>query len=198
MKTPDIYPIVLAAGRSPRLRVLKALAQLGGRNAFEIAVENCAGLQRPIVVLGYQAAGLRRHVPPGARIVIHRGWRAGQLSSLLAGLRRVPSTAAFLLYPVDLVFLTAPLIQRLVRAFERRRKGQEIVMPRFRGRAGHPAILSARVRKDLRHATSAREAVYRDLRRVLFVPVRSAAIWRDLVANPARSRSARKSRNGKR
>jgi CTP:molybdopterin cytidylyltransferase MocA len=197
MRTPDIYPVVLAAGPSPRLRFLKALAQLGGRNAFEIAVENCAGLQQPIVVLGYQAARLRRHVPPAARIVIHRAWRAGQLSSLRAGLRRVPSTAAFMLYPVDLVFLTPPLIHRLVRAFEQRKKGQEILMPRFRGRAGHPAILSAKVREDLRHASTAREVVYRDLRRVVFIPVRSAAIWRDLGTSAAHSRSARKYRKSK-
>jgi CTP:molybdopterin cytidylyltransferase MocA len=195
MKTPNIYPILLAAGPSPRLEFPKALAAFGGKNALEIAAGNCAGLLEPIVVLGYHADKLRKAVPHGAGIVINRGWRAGQLSSLLAALRHVPRAAAFMLYPVDHVFLTPALIHRLVRAFEKRKKGQEILMPRFKGRAGHPVIFSARVREELRHAPTARDVVYRDPRRVFFLPVRTPAIWRDYEPSKPWSRSQRKSQS---
>ena len=125
MKLPNIYPILLAAGPSPRLERAGALATFGGKNALEIAVENCAGLLEPIVVLGYHARILRKWVTRGPRIVLNRGWRAGQLSSLLAALRHVPGQAAFMLYPVDHVFLTPALIHRLMRAFEKRKRDKK-------------------------------------------------------------------------
>ena len=179
MKTPIIYPILLAAGPSSRIATRGAVVAFEGRNAFEIAVENCRGLARPIVVLGYRAAKLRKFVPPNARIVLNRRWQTGQLSSLLTALRHVPRNAAFVLYPVDHVFLTPSLIQRLVRAFARRKRGQEILMPRFHGRAGHPVVFSARIRGELRSVTTARDVVYRNPHRVFFLSVRSPAIWRD-------------------
>jgi CTP:molybdopterin cytidylyltransferase MocA len=179
MKPPNIYPILLAAGPSPRLGSANKPATFGGKNALEIAVENCAGLLQPIVVLGYHARILRKWVPRGPRIVLNRGWRAGQLSSLLAALRYVPARAAFMLYPVDHVFLTPALIHRLMQTFEKRKKGQEILMPRFKRRAGHPVIFSAQTRRELRIAPTAREVVYRDPRRVFFLAVRTPAIWRE-------------------
>ncbi|MGH9704427.1 MAG: nucleotidyltransferase family protein [Candidatus Acidiferrales bacterium] len=189
MKTPDIYPILLAAGPSPRIAIRGAVVAFGGRNAFEIAVENCQGLAKPIVVLGHHAAKLEKLVPSNTRILLNHQWHAGQLSSLLAGLRHVPRNAAFMLYPVDHVFLTSTLIRRLVRAFARRKRGQEILMPRFHGRAGHPVIFSARIRGELRSAPTARDVVYRDPRRVFFLSVRSPAIWRDFEPSiPASTR----------
>ena len=58
-------------------------------------------------------------------------------------------------------------------------------MPRFKGRAGHPVIFSAHTREELRLASTAREVVYRDPRRVFFLAVRNPAIWKDF--EPANS-----------
>ena len=179
MKIPDIYPILLAAGPSPRIELRSVTVTFGGKTALEIAVGNCAGLVEPIIVLGYHADKLRKFAPRNSRIVLNRGWQAGQLSSLLAALRRVPRSAAFMLYPVDNVYLTPAIIRRLVRAFAKKKKGQEILMPRFQGRAGHPVIFSAETREELRRAPTARDVVYRDPRRAFFLPVRTPAIWRD-------------------
>lgn len=174
-----IFPIILAAGRAPRLGFPQALARFGHRTAIEIAVENCAGLAPPIVVLGHSAALVRARVPAGAQVVVHRRWRSGQLSSLRAGLRRVPRGAAFLLYPVDHPLLTAQVIRRLVAGFRRQRARRFIVAPVFRGRAGHPVIFSPAVRAELIQARTAREVVEKDPRRVNLVPVRTAAVCVD-------------------
>ncbi len=179
MKKPRIVPIILAAGPSPRLGLPKALVRFGRKTAVEIAVENCAGLARPVVVLGHQAARVCRSVPRSARIVVNHDWRTGQLSSVLAGLRCVPRNAAFLIYPVDHPLLTRSLLRPLVAAFLSRGERVKIVMPRFRGRAGHPVILALELCSELRRARTAREVVYRDLRRIRYVNVRTAAIWED-------------------
>ena len=182
MKQPRIFPILLAAGKPSHPNVQNAPNNLSSRTPLQIAVENCADLERPIVVLGFESEQLRPKVPANARIVINRKWRAGQLSSLLAGLRKVPPDSAFLLYPTDLVFLTHPVIRKLAAAFLRRTKHQKIVMPVYRARDGHPVIFAPEIRGELAHAQTARDVVYRDPRRIKRVRVSTSAIWKDLGA----------------
>jgi CTP:molybdopterin cytidylyltransferase MocA len=189
MNEPCIYPVLLAAGSSTRLGDPELRTRLGGRNALEVAVENCIDLQQPIVVLGYQAATFSKLVPSSARLVINRRWRSGQLGSLLAGLQLVPRDAAFLLYPADLFFLTRGLVRGLVLAFKRRTKNQEIIMPQHRGRAGHPVIFSPAVRDELGKAATARDVVYRKRSRLLLVSVDTPAIWKE-YAPPRSERTA--------
>lgn len=175
----NIFPILLAAGKSPRLGFPQALAQFDRRSALAIAVENCSGLPRPIVVLGYQAARIRRAMPPGVCVVVNRHWRSGQLASLLAGLRRVPPGAAFMLHPVDYPLLTPRVIRRLVVAFRDKLKRHAIVVPTFRGRQGHPVIFSPEMRDELANAQTAKEVVGGEKRRVKLVSVGTPAIWQD-------------------
>jgi CTP:molybdopterin cytidylyltransferase MocA len=179
MKPIRIFPIILAGGDSNRFVTPKPLAEFDGRTALELAVGNCEGMERPIVVLGHRAEGIRRRVPESARVAINRAWQRGQLSSLLAGLKLVPRGAAFLLYPVDQPLLTAALVSRLLRAFLKRGPGKSIVMPRKGARAGHPILCCGELRSELRRAQTAREVVYRDPQRIRYVLVRDAAIWTD-------------------
>jgi CTP:molybdopterin cytidylyltransferase MocA len=178
-KNLPVVPIILAAGKSPRLGFPQALARFEGRSALDIAVENCTGLSQPIVVLGHSAAKVRAAVPEGARVVVHSKWRTGQLSSLRAALRRIPRHAAFMLYPVDFPLLTPLMIRSLVAGFRQKRPDQTIVLPVFRGRSGHPVIFSPAVRRELASAHSAREVVEKDPQRVKLVPLRTSAIWQD-------------------
>ena len=178
-KKVPIVPIILAAGKPRRLEFPQALARFGRRTALEIALRNCRGLGRPVVVVGYCAARVRMATSRDVRIVVHRGWQAGQLSSLRAGLRKVPSEAAFMLYPVDYPRLTPSEIRSLVEKFRSKRNDQTIVFPVYRGRSGHPVIFSAEMRRELGRAQSAREVVKKDPRRVKMVQVRTAAIWQD-------------------
>ncbi len=183
MSKPNIVPILLAAGSSAQLGFPKPLAQFGGKTALEIAMRNCSGLLRPVLVLGDQAGRVRAAVPrqvrADVRIAVNRNWRSGQLSSVMAALRFVPRNAAFMIYPVDHPLLTDRLVRRLARAFQVRTKHQKIIMPRCAGRAGHPVIFSGELRDELRGARTAREVVYRDPGRIRYVDVASRAIWQD-------------------
>ena len=90
-KREKIFPIILAAGSSDNLPFPKPLAVFGRKTALAIAVENCAELERPLVVLGCDGQSVRGAIPGGARIVMNRGWRRGQISSLhSAGAERDP------------------------------------------------------------------------------------------------------------
>src|SRR5580693_8365243 len=83
-----IVPIILAAGSSKNLGTPKALARFGRKTALRIAVENCSGLEPPLVVLGCDVKLVRPEVPCTARIVLNLKWREGQLNSLLCALDR--------------------------------------------------------------------------------------------------------------
>jgi CTP:molybdopterin cytidylyltransferase MocA len=189
--TKKIYPILLAAGPSSRLNPSYWVEHLAGKTPFEIATANCVGMETPIAILGHRASLLARRVSKGHRIVLNKNWQSGQIGSLLTGLELVPADAAFMLYPVDFVFLTPRVVWRLRRAFEIRTKGQEIFMPRFKDRSGHPVVFTAKMRAELERAPTAREAVYSDLRRVCYVPVRTPSIWKDFEPPVSNSRFRR-------
>jgi len=186
-----IVPIILAAGPARALPWPKALAPFGRKTALQIALENCAGLAPPVVVLGHRAAEVRPTVPPGVRVVVNRAWQRGQLNSLLAGLRRVPPRAAFILYPVDYPLLRPATLRRLVAGFRSRRRHQSIVAPVFRRRQGHPVIFSAALRAELLRARTAKEVVERNPQRLKLVPVGTPAIWQDF-STPASYRRRRR------
>jgi 7,8-didemethyl-8-hydroxy-5-deazariboflavin synthase CofG subunit len=176
---PRIVPIILAAGAST-LGFPKALAKFGEKTALQIALENCAGLETPVVVLGSAAERVRALVPQSARIVVNEKWRAGQMSSLRAALAEVAAGADFMLYPVDYPLLTRAVIAMLVAGFRGRSRRQTIVIPRFQNRGGHPVIFAAELRSEFGRVETAREVVYRDAKRVKFVNAATEAIWRDL------------------
>lgn len=181
-KRVPIFPMILAAGPAPRgLGCPHALAEFGGRTALAIAVENClrAKLKAPIVVLGSESVRVRAALPRGAQVLTNQWWKKGMLTSIRAGMRRVPPGAAFLLYPVDLPLLTPAILRQVARAFDRRKAAQSIVAPVHRGRAGHPVIFAPEVHREFEYVRSARELVEKEPQRVMLVKVASPAIYTD-------------------
>jgi len=180
MKHHDkIVPIILAAGRSRRLPVPKALAEFGRKTALTIAVENCEGLETPLVVLGCHAKRVRQAVPAEARAILNRDWRKGQLTSLQCALRHVPKKWSFLIYPVDQPLLQKATIQKLVRAFRTRKSTQQVVMPRHKRTDGHPVIIASELRKEFFEAETAREVAYLRPERIRTIEVDTASVYED-------------------
>ncbi|HYL61279.1 MAG TPA: nucleotidyltransferase family protein [Candidatus Methylomirabilis sp.] len=178
-KNEKIAPIILAAGSSERFGMPKALARFGGKTAIQIAVENCAGYEMPVVVLGCDAEQVLPEVPRGTKIVVNSQWREGQLSSLLCALEHVAPTAAMLVYPVDHALLVKKDVAQLVKEYRRRRPAEEILMPRYGKQYGHPILLAAALRDELFRAKTARDVVYRIPERLRVFEAQSAAIYED-------------------
>ena len=198
MRKPEkIIPIILAAGSSPSLPFPKALALFERQTALEIAVKNCSLLDKSLVVLGSDARCILPAVPKRSQIVMNRKWPQGQLSSLLAALRKV-NNAAFLIYPVDHVLLRRSTVVQLVRAFRSRTASQEIVMPHYNGAYGHPVIVSAAVRPEFFEAQTAREVIYQVPQRIRVVNVRTSSIFEDFNTLESYEECLRKFANRKR
>lgn len=156
----------------------------------------------PTVVLGAHALRLRALLARRAckaRIAHNAHWRDGGLSSSLrAGLRSVPRTAAGLLVVVvDQPAVGVPELTRLARAWRSRPR-----MPaaaHYDGRAGVPAILPRSTWPTLRAASgdAGARAVLRAAASVTLVPMPQAALdldtpddlaaWSGLPAAGARS-----------
>lgn len=178
-KREKIFPIILAAGPSERLPFPKPLAMFGRKTALAIALENCAGLERPLVVLGCDAERVRRAASRSARVVMNRRWQRGQISSLRSALKKIPADAAFLIYPIDHPLLKRKTIQQLVRAFRARRVSQEIAVPQHGRLYGHPAIVSGKLHREFFKSKTARGVIYRVPARVRAVQVQTRAIFTD-------------------
>lgn len=129
-------------------------------------------------MLGADAKRILPAVPKSSQVIINRRWPKGQLSSLLAALRKIKD-APFLIYPVDHALLERNTLVNLVRAFRSRSADQEIVMPKHKDAYGHPVIVSAAVRPEFFKAHTAREVIYYLPQRIRVVNVRTSSIFED-------------------
>ncbi|MBI2839492.1 MAG: nucleotidyltransferase family protein [Acidobacteria bacterium] len=159
-------PIILAAGESRRMGTPKALLDFGGRTCLDLVIESCmlSGAGAPIVVLGHEAATIRRTIPADVGVVINLDYERGQTSSLKAGLTAIPSDSdGILLFPVDCPLVRPETIRLLALT------SRPIAVPVYGGRRGHPARFSSATLHELRALHDSQPAhviVHRDPLRV--------------------------------
>jgi CTP:molybdopterin cytidylyltransferase MocA len=115
---------------------------------YQIACLIEGGVAEVVVVLGDKAEAIAPYVRGAAvRHVVNRQHRLGRASSIRAGLRAVaPEADAFLLLAVDQP-RTAQVISTIIAAH--RQSDALITSPRYRGRGGHPLILSSRLKDEI-------------------------------------------------
>jgi molybdenum cofactor cytidylyltransferase len=141
-----IVAVVLSAGESSRMGRPKALLNIEGERFIEriVGVLKRTRASRIVVVLGHNADEMRRqmaHLP--VEIVINPDYRQGQLSSLQAAIRLIEDDAAvdgILVHLVDHPYIDGALVDVMIERFDASKK--PIVVPRHRGRRGHPVIFS--------------------------------------------------------
>ncbi|MGE5219206.1 MAG: nucleotidyltransferase family protein [Chloroflexota bacterium] len=148
-----IVAVVLAAGESSRMGRPKALLPIDGQTFIEkiVAALRRSQVARVIVVLGHDAEAMRArisHLP--VDILINPNYKAGQLSSLQAALRRLQTDQdcdGMLVHLVDHPYIDPALVDELIRRFYESKK--LIVVPCCDGRRGHPVIFSRRLFSEL-------------------------------------------------
>jgi molybdenum cofactor cytidylyltransferase len=140
-----ISGIILAAGGSARLGTPKQLLELDGRPLLQHVVDAAeqGGLDEVIVVLGHEAehiaAALR--LPSTVRMVVNPRFLEGQSTSLRAGVDATdPASTAAVVLLGDQPRLTAPMIRKMVAAFQR--DDRPIARAVFDGVPGHPVVLA--------------------------------------------------------
>ena len=140
--------VVLAAGESRRMGQLKALLPFGPRTVIEQVLQPLldADLSEVAVVLGHRAGEIAAVLEPlPVRLLYNADYRLGMTSSVQVALRSLdPVPDAYLLALVDQPQIGLQVIQRLLAAHARTRKG--LVIPVWQGKRGHPLLLAAAYR----------------------------------------------------
>lgn len=139
--------VVLAGGRSSRMRQFKPLLPLGGSTVIEHAVGVFlgAGMSEVVVVMGHRGERLRpllKRLP--VRCVTNRDFERGMYSSLVAGMRALgPRVEACFVLPADMPAVRSHSIVLLARTYGR--TGADVLYPVFCEQRGHPPLISNRL-----------------------------------------------------
>jgi len=148
-----IVAVVLSAGESSRMGRPKALLPIDGQNFIEkiVGALKQSGIERVVVVLGFNADEMRRqveHLP--VEIIVNPDYRQGQLSSLQAAIRHlqgIENCDGMLVHLVDHPYIDSKLVRLMIDSFTASDK--VIVVPRHQGKRGHPVIFSKKLFQEL-------------------------------------------------
>ena len=149
--------VVPAAGSAERFGGAKLLAPIDGRPLLDHTIDALldGGVDTVIVVTAPGADALERDVnafgDPRVWPVENPDPSRGMFSSLQAGLAEANGDAIVVL-PADMPFVRPDTVRTLLEAFAAR---PAIVSPRYQGKRGHPVILPADLRDELRAADPA-------------------------------------------
>lgn len=132
----------------------KALLPFEGRAFLEVLLDRyaAAAVAPLIVVLGSAAEEVMNSVKLSmARVVVNPDPSRGQLSSVHRGLDALlpDEVDAVFLSPVDTPGVRTGTLERMMEALS----GRSVVVPRFQGRRGHPALFAASRFSALRQAS---------------------------------------------
>jgi molybdenum cofactor cytidylyltransferase len=148
-----IAAVLLAAGRSTRMGgPNKLLAEIGGKPLVRIAAEQAlASRARPVIVVtGHQRDKVEAALQGlDVRTVHNPNFADGLSTSVKTGLAAVPETAdGAIVCLADMPQVTAPLIDKLVAAFDPER-GALVVIPTIDGKRGNPVVWARRFFPEL-------------------------------------------------
>src|SRR5690349_10398974 len=131
--------VILSGGASRRMGSPKALVTYQGMPFLEhllsVTRHPAIGVRR--VVLGPDAVSISAQIKLASdEIIINNDWEKGQLSSIQAAVRSLPSgTTGMLLCPVDHPLVSSALISHLIETFLESKAS--VVVPTYEGRRGH-------------------------------------------------------------
>ncbi|RMG50930.1 MAG: nucleotidyltransferase family protein [Acidobacteria bacterium] len=180
-----ISAVLLAAGESRRMGRLKQLLPFGPKTVIETCLDAllASRVDDIIVVLGHRYQEIQSHIEHfPVRIVINQHYSQGMSSSVIRGVRAIPSAArAALIAVVDQPLVTADIIDRLIDAY--RKSEKKIVIPVYRGRGGHPIIIDLSFRQKILTIDperGLRQIVYSHPQDVLRVDVETDAVIQNM------------------
>lgn len=178
--------MILAAGESRRMEGrVKALLLIDGESFLERIINSMsnADIGELVVVLGADHEKIEAEVNMMcARIVINKNWEQGQLSSLRAGINNLSSSSEGVLFTL----VDHPLVKvsTYVELAERwKEKKENIVIPSYRGRKGHPTIFPRRLYRNIlegEYQLGARNIIKNEGSSVLFVQVDDPGVVQDI------------------
>jgi len=138
-----VWAIVLAAGKSTRMKQQKLLMPFNGKTIVETVI----GKIRPVlksnilVVLGSHHDEISRIINRlQVKSCFNKNFENGMLSSVICGFNSLPENAdAALVFLSDQPQISTEVIQSVINAWNQSEKG--IVIPTFNRKRGHPVLI---------------------------------------------------------
>ena len=143
--------VIVAAGMSSRMGDFKPMLNIGSISIAQrvIATLQQCGVDRIVVITGYQAAVLERHLAnKGVVFLRNENYETTQMfDSAKIGLAYLKDKCDRILFtPVDIPLFTAATVNKLLRS------GEILVCPECEGKIGHPILIySSLVQQILEH-----------------------------------------------
>lgn len=135
--------IILAAGKSTRMKENKLLLNLDGQTLIEHVVNTAArsSADDVIVVLGYEAEKIKEKLAkPDCKLILNENYLKGQSESVKVGLAATSRDAeAVMFLPADVALIDVESINKVVDEYRRSRN--RIVIASHKHQSGHPILL---------------------------------------------------------
>lgn len=136
--------IILAAGKSNHIDDLRPMMKVGQTTMIQREIDTLrqADISPIVVVTGYQAEVLEKHISHrGAVVIRNKRYRTSQMfDSICQGLRYIQKKVdRVLLFPSDIPMVSVETVLKM------KETEAEVAIPVFEGQTGHPVMLDRSV-----------------------------------------------------
>ncbi|MCK3685726.1 nucleotidyltransferase family protein [Maribellus sp. YY47] len=146
-----VWCLILAAGESTRMKQQKLLMPWNGRTVVEATVGRAlaSNADEVLVVTGSHRSEIESLLKPlDVKIVVNESYPDGMLSSVLCGIKTIPSTVnAVLVMLGDQPMVQTSVINRIIEIYQK--EGKKIILPVWKGKRGHPVLFDLQFREEM-------------------------------------------------
>jgi len=143
--------VILAAGKSTRMKENKLLLKLNGETLIRHIVRTAtsSNAKEVVVVLGYEADKVREQLTRlQCKLVVNEGFEKGQSESVKVGLAAVSGGAeAVMFLPADVALIDEQSINEVIDEY--RRSKNPIVIASHLNQSGHPILLDRTLFREI-------------------------------------------------
>lgn len=146
-----VWAIILAAGKSTRMKTQKLLLPFNGKTIIETVILNIIPElgKNILVVLGSHHDEIKKQIDKlPVKTCMNENYTEGMLSSVICGFRALPSDIdAALVFLGDQPQIPGKVIQLVLKTWQNSGKG--IVIPVTSGRRGHPVLIETKYKTEI-------------------------------------------------
>ncbi len=152
--------VILAAGEAKRMGRLKQLLPWGDSTILETVINNLLGCttidDQLRIVIGAEADRIKNILhkwnDPRLQIVINHNYQVGMLSSIRCGINDLPQSTEYILFTLgDKPLITTKIFDKIIHILMKKRP--EILVPVYKGKRGHPVIISSKLLGEINQLT---------------------------------------------
>jgi len=144
IKLPKLSAIILAAGKSSRMKTPKPLLNWGKENLINFQIESLknSNIEEIIIVIGSNAEEIKKEINSDeVKVVENVDFELGKTTSIKKGLSEINNKNDILLIAVDQP-RNKLLIEQISDFHINHPENRKIIMPFSNGKSGHPIIFS--------------------------------------------------------